>query len=227
MLRRLFLSDDVLAYGAIGALPALHGEAMYAPLGALPETDPFRQLIAQYPAWLALPSTYAPGVNGLFHLLVALAGDNVRLALRLMQASALVALFATAGLTALAARALALRNDTPETASRTGLLALRLVLFAPLALIEASGNAHNDVFLALSVALFAFAVARSRPVLGFAALLLGFLVKLSAVLPAAFAGGPVCGATGWKPVSDPTPGLAGAGRAGGPGGAGARLAAAR
>lgn len=181
-----FLSDDALAYGAIGALPALHGAEMYAPLGALPETDAYRQLIAQYPVWLAHPSTYAPGINALYAFVVAIAGDNVRLALRLMQFAGLLALFATGLLAALAVRNRAALANEGGAADRKALMALNLVLFAPLGLIEATGNAHNDVFLALAIAGFAFFVTRGRAGLGLVALLIGFFVKMSAVLPAAF-----------------------------------------
>ena len=178
-----FLSDDALAYGAIGALPALHGADMYAPLGALPETDAYRQLIAQYPVWLAHPSTYAPGINALYALVIAIAGDNVRLALRLMQFAGLLALFATGLLAALAVRNRAALAREGGPADRKALMALNLVLFAPLGLIEATGNAHNDVFLALAIAGFAFYITRQRAGSGLVALALGFLVKLSAVLP--------------------------------------------
>ena len=182
-----FLSDDALAYGAIGALPALHGAQMYAPLGALPETDVYRQLIAQYPVWLEYPSTYAPGVNALYALVVSVAGENVRLSLRLFQICGMLALFATGLLTAAAVRNWTATGAETGAAARKGLMALHLVLFAPLGLIEATGNAHNDVFLALAIAGFAFLVTHARSRLGFGALLLGFLVKLSAVLPLAFA----------------------------------------
>lgn len=181
-----FLSDDPLAYGAIGSLVARHGQAMYAPLSALPADDAYRQLIGQYPVWLAHPSTYGPGINALSALVVAVAGDNVRLALRLFQLIAGLAILAAGLLTASAASAWAKNDPQNGDPGTVRLAAFRLVLFSPLALIEATGNAHNDALLALSIAGFAWAVTRYRLGIGSVALLLALLAKVSALLPIAF-----------------------------------------
>ena len=181
-----FLSDDPLAYGAIGSLMALHGQDMYAPLGALPDDDAYRRLIGQYAIWLAHPSTYGPAVNALFALVVGFAGDNVHLALRLFQLGAALLIFATGFLAASAAGAWAAKDERRGDPHALRLTAFRLVVFSPLSMIEATGNAHNDVLLALGIAGFAWAMTRNRSGLALFVLLLGLLAKASAVLPLGF-----------------------------------------
>jgi hypothetical protein len=61
-----------------------------------------------------------------------------------------------------------------------------MVAFCPLVVVEGTTGAHNDGWLALAAALFALAVTRGRPRTGAAALGVGLLVKLSAIVPAAY-----------------------------------------
>src|SRR5439155_12739078 len=95
------------------------------------------------------------------------AGDRLIVHLRLYQLTGALAMTATAALTARAA------GDDKAAA---------FVLFSPIAIVEATVNGHNDNLLALSVALFAFAVVRRRQALGAAPLAAGLLVKASGLL---------------------------------------------
>ena len=60
------LSDDPLAYAAIGRAMSAYGRDASEELGkSLPKEDPYRQLIEVYPRWLAYGSDYGPGFNWL------------------------------------------------------------------------------------------------------------------------------------------------------------------
>ncbi|MBU1174257.1 MAG: hypothetical protein KKH72_02560 [Alphaproteobacteria bacterium] len=181
-----FLSDDTLAYGAIGALAGLHGLPAESPLGALPEGDAYRLMISQYPAWLSSPSTYGPLFNWLATLVVTIAGDNVLVCLRLFQLLASLAVVATALIASAAARDWCRNDPRRGDAAAMRLTSLRLVMFSPLALVEATGNGHNDALLALVVAAFALAIVNSRHAAGPALLAAGLLVKLSVLVPLGF-----------------------------------------
>ena len=182
-----FLSDDTLAYGATGAALSLHGQPMYAPLGAsLPTDDPYGMLIAQYPDWLTHGSTYGPGFNLLAALVVALAGRDVTLALHLFQFACAGAILLTGHLSATAAARMTRSGTADDAGGRFGtgvyLRTARLVLFCPLAVIEASSNAHNDAFLALAVAGFAALVSRANGGAAITVLTAGVTIKLSGLL---------------------------------------------
>lgn len=182
-----FLSNDALAYGAIGSATALHGQSMYAPLGeSLPATDSYALLIVQNPEWLAHGSTYGPAFNIVADLIVRIAGNNVSLALRLFQGLSALAIFGAALFASQAAAIWAQTNRPTFAFSAVSLRVLRLVLFSPLALIEASSNAHNDALLALVVAVFAWLVAKSRVLPAGLVLAAGLTLKISGILLLAF-----------------------------------------
>ena len=186
-----FLSDDALAYCAIGSAISLHDQSMYAPLReSLPATDAYALLISQYPQWLAHGSTYGPGFNVIAALVISLAGQNVSLALHLFQLVATGAILLAGQFTARAAATLA-RHRAVDASSLScvddaHLRALRCVLLCPLAVIEASSNAHNDSLLALAVAAFAWLIANGRTNSAFLLVATGITVKLSGVLLLAF-----------------------------------------
>ncbi len=152
-----FLSLDSLFYAALGRN---HGAA---PL-------PIDPLWAALPPALRIGSTYGAGFDLLARALCAAAGNDVTTELRLFQLVAVVALFAAALLTA--------RSVAPRDAGRTA----AVVLFCPLALVEATANAHNDALLAASVALAVWCVARDARRGAIAALALGMAIKSSALL---------------------------------------------
>jgi hypothetical protein len=175
-----FLSDDGLAYAAVGRAQALYHAGAFTPLGeSLPLGDPFRLAISRYDAWLAGGSAYSVGFNALAWAVARLGGDDLLLQLRLYQLVGLGATLAAAALTARAA-------ETVEPGS--GSRAAQLVLFSPLALVEASVNLHNDALLMVVVALFALCVAKERPGWAFVVLGLGLLIKASGLLMLGFFG---------------------------------------
>lgn len=175
-----FLSDDGLAYAAVGRAMDMYQRSAYTPLGeSLPLHDPFRALIQHYDLWLRSGSAYAPGFNSLTWLISRIAGDALTLHLRLYQLIGLLSVVATALVAGQAARAWARdRRAAAVAASR----AMALVLFCPLSIVEATINAHNDGLLMLSVALFALFVVQRRPAMALLALLLGLSIKISALL---------------------------------------------
>lgn len=181
-----FLSDDPLAYAAIGRAMHLYHQGMYVPLGvSLPLTDPVRRAIEQMPSWLAVGSAYAPGFNWLASSLVRIAGEDVLLTLRLFQRLGMITSLLSAAAVGYAAQLQAQggghgeAGEDPESAAAR---AAALVLLCPLTLIEATVGAHNDNLLMLSVALCVLAVIKQRPLAALAWLALGLLVKASALL---------------------------------------------
>lgn len=179
MLAPPFLSDDPLAYAAIGRAMHLYQQGMYTPLGvSLPEADPVRMAIEWEPEWLSVGSAYAPGFNWLASLLVRLSGTGVAANLRSFQLLGLGSVVLTAWLSGLSARAL-----FPEVhPSRAAAWAAVLVLLCPLTLIEATMNAHNDGLLMVSLAGFGLCLSKKRPLWAFVWLAAGLLVKASALL---------------------------------------------
>lgn len=170
-----FLSDDVLFYAGLGRVlnVAPPGTSAAVPLcQVLPEGSPFLRVLDAH--WRCSTSSYLPG----FHLLAWAVGKlgQAELArhLRLYQVVSAVAVLLTA-----AATAAALRGSGQRPAFGAAVVAL-----SPLALIEGTLNAHNDVFLALSCALFVLALERRQSLATGAGLALGLTVKVSAALVA-------------------------------------------
>lgn len=173
-----FLSQDPAFYAALGRMlaraPGLLAGRALSLCQVLPLTDPFLQPLPE--AWRCGTSAYGLGFDALaaafghtVEHFSQIGADPLALHLRLHQASSAAALFLGA---ALCGRA----------AGRHGARAAALVLFCPLAVIEATGNAHNDVYLLLATAGFVYCVRRgpvwARPL----PLLLGVLAKSSALL---------------------------------------------
>ena len=178
-----FLSDDSLAYAAIGRGIGTFHQPMYTPLGqALPEGDPFRESIRQYPLWLSSGSAYNPAFNWIARGVNFFGGDNLTLHLRLFQLVGLLAMLITAIVAGRAAQQASLEPSTATDAGQRGVQAMALVIFCPLTIVEASANAHNDSLLALSVALFALCVVRQSTAGALAALVAGLMIKTSGVL---------------------------------------------
>jgi hypothetical protein len=182
-----FLSDDGLAYAAVGRAMDVYHRSAYVPLGeSLPLQDPFRALIQRYDLWLGSGSAYAPGFNALAWLVSRVAGDDLMLHLRLYQLTGLVSVVVSALIAGQAAREWALQGVSASIGTERGrqaaARAMALVLFCPLSIVEATINAHNDGLLMLSVALFALFMVRMRPFFALVALLLGLFIKVSALL---------------------------------------------
>jgi hypothetical protein len=169
-----FLSYDSVCYAAIGRVMSAFGGDPYAPLSnALPSTDPL--FVALPAAWQHAPSAYWGGFNAVASGVARLAGANLPLALHLFQAVGMVTILGAAWLTG---RAVAEHRNDAEAGAR----AAALVAFSPLALVEATFNAHNDALLALTVALGVLFVVRGRPFAALAAFGGGLVVKASALL---------------------------------------------
>jgi hypothetical protein len=169
-----FLSYDSVCYAAIGRAMSAFGGTPYAPLSAaLPVDDPL--YVALPAAWHHTPSAYWGGWNALSAAIARAAGTNLPLALHLFQLVGMAAILGAAWLTG---RAVAEHRNDPDAGAR----AAALVAFSPLALVEATFNAHNDALLALSVALGVLFIARGRPLMGLLAFGGGLAVKASALL---------------------------------------------
>lgn len=171
-----FLSTDPLFYAAIGRAMAKYHASPYAPLHtALPPHDSLMRLLNA--DWQSGTSAYFLGWNELSRGIAWLAGDNLIFHLRLYQGLSLVGMATAAFLTGLAAGS----RDSKRAGS-----AAAAVLLCPLAVIEGTVSAHNDSLLALSVALFVFAISKHRPLAGFMATMLGLAIKASALLLCGF-----------------------------------------
>lgn len=167
-----FLSDDPLFYAASGRAMAQFAAAPMTPLcQALPSGDRF--LVVLKESWRCGQSPYLTGFHLLERLLGRVAGDDLGLALRLYQLVAAVAVLLSAALVGEAARA----------CGRSRERAVALVALNPLAIVEATVNPHNDVFLLLSAALAVWCFAQRQRRLAALAFGLGGLVKGSAVIP--------------------------------------------
>lgn len=184
-----FLSDDPLAYAAIGRALTMYHQSAATPLReALPPDDTIYVLIKQYDNWLRVGSQYGALFNQVCALIAALAGRSLVGLLRGFQAVALLATIGTAVLAGWAARH-APGPSSEERAAPAGTecerrqaRALALVLFCPLALIEGTMNAHNDALLALGVAAFACCLVRRRTGLAWLPLVFVVLIKASGLL---------------------------------------------
>lgn len=184
-----FLSFDPLAYVAVGRASALYGFSVYTPLGmALPASDPVYQMIADVsPSWLAAGSAYWPGFNAMAVAVVRFTGSNLLTTLHVFQLMGVAAVALLAWLSGIAVTDLKqtgpqLEDQTEAFATQASRRAMAWVLYCPLALIEASSNAHNDIYLAIAVAGFVISVMRSRTISALASLCVGISIKASGIL---------------------------------------------
>ncbi|HXU69453.1 MAG TPA: glycosyltransferase 87 family protein [Polyangia bacterium] len=167
-----FASNDPLFYAAIGRSMARFHAAASTPLSlVLPHADRFWTILPN-DAWRGGTSPYGAAFNQICRLIATVGGDDLTLQLRLFQGLNLAVLVAAA---ALAGRAFGAR-------------AAALLLFAPVAVIDGTVNPHNDALIALAVAAFALALARTprREGAGLVALVAALFVKLTAALVVAF-----------------------------------------
>ncbi len=171
-----FLSLDVLCYAAIGrAMAQYHASPYRALVESLPAGDP---LLTRLPElWRTQGSAYSPVFNAVAAHLARHSGDDVARLLRSLQLVACAAIVATAWLTGVA---VGVRH--PERRGQT----TALVLFCPLAIVEATVNAHNDALVAALVAGFVVAVELRDRVAGLGLLVAAAAVKLSALLLVVF-----------------------------------------
>jgi len=163
-----YLSSDPLTYALLGKVIARDGRRPTRALAELLPADD-RWLQALPPRARTGGDIYGAAFDLEAAAIARISGEDLRLALRLHQLLAALALFAAALIVHLAAG--------PQAAGT--------LLLSPLAVIEATQNAHNDALLVPTVALFALWWSRGRPRGALVALGSGVVVKLTALLPLA------------------------------------------
>lgn len=184
-----FLSDDPLSYAAVGHAMATHHASAATPIGrALPAGDPFLHRLTT--AAQSVGSVYGIGFDHLASLVGRLAGEAVWLHLRLYQLVGALCVVAASGLLGLAMRAqqqgatgpAKLQPQAQPDPRWQGPRAAALLGLCPLAVIEGTVNAHNDVLILFGTALFVWLFSIGRPFWALLALLSGLLTKASALL---------------------------------------------
>lgn len=171
LLLPLLFSRDVYSYAIQGRIAAVHGANPYVTTPAAFPGDPLYSLVG--PKWLDTPSVYGPG----FTLLAAGLAREIDDVPGLVVAFRVLA--AAASLVTLALVVGVVRRERPERAA----FAAALFGLNPVVLFQSVGSGHNDLLVALAVAGAFALVARGRTVAAAAALMLGALVKATAVLP--------------------------------------------
>lgn len=166
-----FYSQDVFHYLAAARVWVVHGaNPLVVPPAAFP-TDS----VVPLSDWSHLPSPYGP----LWTYLAALPAWLFRDA-----ANPAPAVTAYKGLAALGAVGAAWLASAAAERLRPGTRTVAIVLFAwnPLAVLHLAGDGHNDAAMLLFLAAALYLAVRERPVAAGAALVLGGLVKLAALL---------------------------------------------
>jgi Glycosyltransferase family 87 len=171
LLLPLVISRDVYSYIAHGQIVSLHGENPYV---ATPADFPgllTRVLVG--PKWVDTPSVYGP-------LFSHLAGVVTRLSSRLdtlVDAFRVIAIAASLATTFVIGATV--RRARPERAA----FAVAAFGLNPAILFQSAASGHNDLLVALSIAIAAWLVLRDRTMWAVAALTLGALVKATGFLP--------------------------------------------
>jgi len=167
----LLFSRDVYSYGMYGRIAAVHGANPYVAVPADFPEDPLFGLVG--PRWIGTPAVYGP----LFTLIsagVARAAGSVGglvLAFRTLAVASSLA-------TAFAAAALARRVRPGRVAFAAAAVGLN-----PVVLFQSAGSGHNDLLVALAVALAALLALGGRSLPAAAVLALGTGVKATAAVP--------------------------------------------
>jgi hypothetical protein len=167
----LLFSRDVYSYGMYGRIAGVHGANPYVAVPADFPADPLAGLVG--PRWIGTPAVYGP----LFTLIsagIARAVGSVEGLVLAFRAAAVAASLATA----VAATALA-RRVRPERAA----FAAAAFGLNPVVLFQSAGSGHNDLLVALAVALAALLVLGGRALPATAVLALGAGVKATAAVP--------------------------------------------
>jgi alpha-1,6-mannosyltransferase len=171
LLLPLLFSRDVYSYGAYGRIAAVYHRNPYVATPADFPADPLAPYVG--PKWVDTPAVYGPLWTQVSALVVRLA-ESVG-----AQIAAFRALAVTASLATLAVVATLTRRLWPERAA----FALAAFGLNPVVLFQSVGSGHNDLLVALSVAVALLLLALRRPLLATAVLALGALVKATAGVP--------------------------------------------
>jgi hypothetical protein len=171
LLLPLVISRDVYSYIAHGQIVSLHGENPYVATPADFPSFLTRMLVG--PKWVDTPSVYGP-------MFSHLAGVITRLSSRLntlVDAFRLIAIAASLATTLVIGATV--RRARPERAS----FAIAVFGLNPVILFQSAASGHNDLLVALSIAVGAWLVLRDRMLAAVAVLTLGALVKATGFLP--------------------------------------------
>jgi hypothetical protein len=163
------LSSDVYNYVSYGRIFAVYGGDPYVQPPERFARDPYLRLLA----WRDVPSVYGPLWTLLSGGLALLGGERVGLTVLLYRLAGGAAALGTAALAWACLRRLA-----PEQAA----LGLALFLWNPLVVLESGLSAHNDVLMAMLLALAVWLHLSGRPTLAPAAIVLSALVKFASGL---------------------------------------------
>ena len=167
----LLISRDVYSYIAHGQIVSLHHANPYVQTPADFPSYLTRELVG--PKWVDTPSVYGP----LFSLL---AGVVTRISNRLdvlVDAFRLIAIAASVA-TAFVIGAVARRVRPSRAAFAVAAFGLN-----PVVLFHSAASGHNDLLVALAVAIAAWCVVRDRTVWAVGVLTCGALIKATAFLP--------------------------------------------
>lgn len=167
----LLFSRDVYSYVAHGQLVSIHGANPYVATPADFPSFLTRELVG--PKWVDTPSVYGPLFS---HLAGVVTRTSERLDV-LVDAFRLLAIAASLATTF--AIAATVRRVRP---ART---AFAVVAFGlnPVILFQSTGSGHNDLLVALSIAIAAWLVLRERTIWAVGVLTLGALIKATGFVP--------------------------------------------
>jgi alpha-1,6-mannosyltransferase len=166
------LSTDVFSYQFYGRMVALYGANPYTAGPHALALDPLYPYIGS--KWAYIPTAYGPLFTELSYLLAPL---SIAANVFAYKAIAACAGLATVALVWHAARLRGLDPVRPVV----------LVGLNPLVVVYAIGGGHNDLLMLLGVVAGIYLVLRGKERSGGAMMVLGAAVKLTAVLPLAFA----------------------------------------
>lgn len=167
----LLISRDVYSYIAHGQIVSLHDANPYVQTPADFPSHLTRELVG--PKWVDTPSVYGPLFSHLAGLVTRTSSrvDVLVDAFRLLAISASLATTLVVGAT--------VRRVRPGRAA----FAVAAFGLNPVVLFQSAGSGHNDLLVALSVAVAAWLMLRDRTMWAVAVLTCGGLVKATALLP--------------------------------------------
>lgn len=167
----LLISRDVYSYIAHGQIVSIHHANPYVQTPADFPSYLTRTLVG--PKWVDTPSVYGP----LFSLLAAGVTRAVTRLDALVDAFRLIAIAASLA-TTFVVGAVARRLRPPRAAFAAAAFGLN-----PVVLFHSAGSGHNDLLVALAVAIAAWCVIRDRTIWAVGILTCGALIKATAFLP--------------------------------------------
>jgi hypothetical protein len=171
LLLPLLISRDVYSYIAHGQIVSVHGANPYVATPADFPSFLTRELVG--PKWADTPSVYGPLFSLLAGVVTWLSSrlDTLVDAFRVIAIASSLATTFVIGAT--------VRRARPERAA----FAIAAFGLNPVILFQSAASGHNDLLVALSIAVAAWLVLRDRTLAAVAVLTLGALVKATGFLP--------------------------------------------